>query len=66
MALSDVSVPLNTVQFGEDDKLCAEITCVMSANEIWCTQCSIEESVSYIIIFFHYSVLKITIFLPKI
>lgn len=46
MTLSDVSVPSNTVQFGEDGKLYAEVTCVMSANEIWCRQLSTEESVS--------------------
>ncbi|CAG9821429.1 unnamed protein product [Phaedon cochleariae] len=42
--LSDVSVPSNTVQFQEDGKLFAEVTCVMSANEIWCRQCSTPES----------------------
>lgn len=46
MKLSDVSVPSNTVQFGEDGKLCAVITCIMSANEIWCRQTSTEEAVS--------------------
>ncbi|XP_018566265.1 tudor domain-containing protein 7 isoform X2 [Anoplophora glabripennis] len=47
MTLSDVSVPSNTVQFQEDGKLYAEVTCVMSANEIWCRQLSTEESEVY-------------------
>ncbi|KAJ8916640.1 hypothetical protein NQ315_000285 [Exocentrus adspersus] len=47
MTLSDVSVPSNTVQFGPDGKLYAEVTCVMSANEIWCRQLSTEESELY-------------------
>ncbi|KAJ8958426.1 hypothetical protein NQ318_002212 [Aromia moschata] len=47
LTLSDVSVPSNTVQFGDDGKLYAEVTCVMSANEIWCRQCLTEESETY-------------------
>ncbi|KAJ8954659.1 hypothetical protein NQ314_007059 [Rhamnusium bicolor] len=47
MALMDVSIPTNTVQFGADGKLFAEVTCVMSANEIWCRQYSTEESDIY-------------------
>lgn len=50
MTLSDVSVPSNTVHFEEDGKLAAEVTCVMSANEIWCRQHGSEETVSIFVI----------------
>lgn len=52
MALTAVSVPSNTVQFGEDGRLYAEVTCVLSANEIWCRQNSTEETVSIILLYF--------------
>ncbi|XP_045466417.1 tudor domain-containing protein 7 isoform X2 [Harmonia axyridis] len=34
----DVSIPSTTVDFGEDNRLLAVITCIMSLNEIWCQQ----------------------------
>ncbi|XP_044764017.1 tudor domain-containing protein 7A isoform X2 [Coccinella septempunctata] len=34
----DVSIPSTIVLFGEDNKLQAQITCIMSLNEVWCQQ----------------------------
>ncbi|KAL3271551.1 hypothetical protein HHI36_022028 [Cryptolaemus montrouzieri] len=33
-----ISIPSNTVKFGEDNRLFAQITCIMSLNEVWLRQ----------------------------
>ncbi|KAK9746736.1 OST-HTH/LOTUS domain [Popillia japonica] len=45
--VSEVSVPVNTVDFLEDGCLLAEITCVVSAKEVWCRQIGTLESEAY-------------------
>ncbi|KAI4454865.1 tudor domain containing protein [Holotrichia oblita] len=45
--VSEVSVPVNTVDFQEDGCLLAEITCVVSAKEVWCRQIGTLESEAY-------------------
>lgn len=42
---SNLSVPMNTVNFDEDASLIALITCPVSAKEIWCRQVNTPESV---------------------
>ncbi|KAL1502595.1 hypothetical protein ABEB36_007716 [Hypothenemus hampei] len=44
---SSVSVPANTVHFGEDNRITCQINCILSANEIWCEQIDTEESIAF-------------------
>ncbi|GJQ79843.1 hypothetical protein Trydic_g23305 [Trypoxylus dichotomus] len=45
--VSEVSVPVNTVDIGEDGCLIAEVTCVVSAKEVWCRQVGTPESEAF-------------------
>ncbi|XP_057667390.1 tudor domain-containing protein 7 isoform X1 [Diorhabda carinulata] len=47
MTLTDVSVPSNTIELN-DGQLYAEVTFLLSANEIWCRQAATEASENYI------------------
>lgn len=47
MTLTDVSVPSNTIEL-KDGQLFAEITFLLSANEIWCRQAATQASENYI------------------
>ncbi|KAK9876258.1 hypothetical protein WA026_012557 [Henosepilachna vigintioctopunctata] len=43
----DISIPTNTVHFGEGNQLYAHITCIMSLNEVWCCQFNTPECEAY-------------------
>ncbi|XP_050308699.1 tudor domain-containing protein 7B isoform X2 [Anthonomus grandis grandis] len=45
--LSKLSIPANTVQFNEDNRLVALVTYVVSANEVWCQQIETDENVAF-------------------
>ncbi|XP_066149149.1 tudor domain-containing protein 7A isoform X2 [Euwallacea fornicatus] len=44
---TEVSVKPSTIHFGEDGKLFVEVTCAISANQIWCQQIGTKEREIY-------------------
>ncbi|XP_066258782.1 tudor domain-containing protein 7A isoform X1 [Euwallacea similis] len=44
---TDVSVKPGTIHFGEDGKLFVQVTCAISANQIWCEQIGTKEREMY-------------------
>ncbi|KAF5301058.1 hypothetical protein FQA39_LY10877 [Lamprigera yunnana] len=44
----NLSVLPNTVKFDEDDFLIAEITCILSAGEVWCAQRETDEAQAFV------------------